>query len=87
VRALASGCEGDAGAHDRREREGAAGAPATHGRERQPWRRGGGDAQLSLALAKNGEEGASTRRRKARWSCTQGESGNGGAVEEHDTGG
>jgi hypothetical protein len=69
------------------ERERAEGAPATRSRKRRPWRCGGGDAQLSLTPGKNGGEGASTRRRKTRRSCTQGKSGDGDVVEEHDAGG
>jgi hypothetical protein len=73
--------------HKTEERERVDEAPAMRGCERRPWRRGGGDAQMGLTPGENGGKGASTRRRKARWSCAQGESGNGGAVAEHDAGG
>jgi hypothetical protein len=69
------------------ERERAEGAPVSRGRERRPWRRDREDAQSSLTPGEFGGEGASTRRRKARRSCAQGESGNGGAVAENDAGG
>jgi hypothetical protein len=82
VRALVQGCEGDDGAQDRKQR----GRKGLRPRVAMNGSHGRGDARMGLTPGENGGEGVSTRR-KVRRSCAQGESGNGGAVEEHDAGG
>jgi hypothetical protein len=94
VRARAPWCEDDHGAQDRRE-IGRKGAPAMHGRERRPWHRGGGEAQMGLTDARTamgararegGRRGGATRKvnqgMAVRWRSTTpaGDATGGGGV-------
>jgi hypothetical protein len=68
-------------------KKGCRGALATRDHEWWPWHHGGGGAQFEPYPAENGGDGASMRKRKARRSCAQDESENGGMVKEYDAGG
>jgi hypothetical protein len=69
------------------ERERVEGAPATHGRERRPWRCGGGGAQMGLTLGENDGEGGCWGWSSKRWSGGRVLASGGGPPTVNFTGG